>query len=324
MADNEFENQVRQTVGEVRDAAKTQADQLTSVGQNIAAQVKNDTADVKSDAVSAGAQFQQVQQNAAQGAAQAAGNAQNMAQNAAQGAAQAAGNAQNMAQNSVHPAQQTYGQAGHAYIPVSGYPQQGQTSNQNYWQTAGQVFGQSSGQPGADQNSWTQNPSGQNPAGQNPYMNNYQAGYHSSSTAQTDYQAQRAANGYNPVNGQMTQTQPKETLAIVGMILGIAGLILSCVPVLGVLLCIGGVVCSIIALTKHQKKAMWLTGIITGAIGIVLAILVMVAAAMFIRMIPSIFQRFYGQYGSSYSQNDSDLSGIEDWIQQYENGTTFK
>ena len=61
-----------------------------------------------------------------------------------------------------------------------------------------------------------QGPYYQGSAYQNPNVNNYQSGHHDDSAAQTGYQQQRAAYGYNPDNGQ-TGKGPSQTLAIIGM-----------------------------------------------------------------------------------------------------------
>ncbi|PRI11487.1 hypothetical protein [Leucobacter massiliensis] len=71
--------------------------------------------------------------------------------------------------------------------------------------------------------------------------------------------------------------QPKKGLAITGMALGIAGLVLSWVPILGVVLALVGLVLSIVALVKKQPKGFALTGLITGAIGLIIGAFVTIA-----------------------------------------------
>ncbi|QZY52754.1 hypothetical protein [Leucobacter tenebrionis] len=68
--------------------------------------------------------------------------------------------------------------------------------------------------------------------------------------------------------------QPKKALAITGMALGIAGLVLSWVPFLGVGLALVGLVLSIIALVKKQPKAFSITGLVTSIVGLIIGAIV--------------------------------------------------
>lgn len=65
------------------------------------------------------------------------------------------------------------------------------------------------------------------------------------------------------------------SLAIVSLIFGIIGLLTCCLGI-GIVFDIVAVVCGIIALVKNQNKGMSITGIITGGLGLVLCILVLV------------------------------------------------
>lgn len=74
-------------------------------------------------------------------------------------------------------------------------------------------------------------------------------------------------------------------LAIAGMSIGIAGLVLSWVPFFGVLLALVGVVISIIAMVKKQPIGFTLTGLITGAIGLIIGAFVTIALMATLAMV---------------------------------------
>lgn len=76
-------------------------------------------------------------------------------------------------------------------------------------------------------------------------------------------------------------------LAITGMILGIAGLVFCWVPFLGALLAVVGILLCIIAMIKKQPLGFTLTGLITGALGLIISIFILVAFFAAIAMIGS-------------------------------------
>lgn len=81
-----------------------------------------------------------------------------------------------------------------------------------------------------------------------------------------------------PVPGYAPGPVRPKGLAITGMILGIAGLVFCWIPYLGPLLALTGIVISIIALMKKQSVGMGITGIVTGAIGLLIGVFITIAA----------------------------------------------
>ncbi|MCI1726808.1 MAG: DUF4190 domain-containing protein [Lachnospiraceae bacterium] len=160
-----------------------------------------------------------------------------------------------------------------------------------------------------------QGPYYQGSAYQNPNVNNYQSGHHDDSAAQTGYQQQRAAYGYNPDNGQ-TGKGPSQTLAIIGMITGICSILFCCVAPLAIILGIAALICSIFAMKKGQNKGMWLTGIITGAIGLLISLIVLILVIVVIGDAGSGLMGLIRHYmnGGGSTIPDGDLSNI---IQQF-------
>jgi len=71
---------------------------------------------------------------------------------------------------------------------------------------------------------------------------------------------------------------PKQGLSLTSFILGLAGLVFSWVPVLGFLASLAAIVLGFIGKSKEPAapKWMWLVGIITGFVAIVLSILFVV------------------------------------------------
>jgi hypothetical protein len=70
-------------------------------------------------------------------------------------------------------------------------------------------------------------------------------------------------------------TGPKQGLSLTSFITGIAGVLLSAVPVLGFLAALAAVIIGFIAKGKEPAapKWMWMVGIITGFVGILLSII---------------------------------------------------
>ncbi|MEO7123417.1 MAG: hypothetical protein ABI400_09945 [Lacisediminihabitans sp.] len=71
---------------------------------------------------------------------------------------------------------------------------------------------------------------------------------------------------------------PKQALSLTSFILGLAGLVFSWVPVLGFLASLAAIVLGFLGKSKEPAapKWMWLVGIITGFVAIVLSILFIV------------------------------------------------
>lgn len=76
-----------------------------------------------------------------------------------------------------------------------------------------------------------------------------------------------------PAYGAPTAAKP-QTLSIVSMIAGIAGIIFTWVPILGFLASVAAVITGHMAQGREpQAKPFWLTGIITGYVGIAMGLL---------------------------------------------------
>lgn len=93
--------------------------------------------------------------------------------------------------------------------------------------------------------------------------------------AAPQYPQAAPAPAYMP--GPAGPAKPKG-LAITGMALGIAGLVFCWVPFFGPLLALVGLVLSIIALVKKQPIGFGITGVITGAIGLIIGIFITIGA----------------------------------------------
>jgi len=96
------------------------------------------------------------------------------------------------------------------------------------------------------------------------------------------------------------------TLALVGMILGIVGIVISCLfwPI-GIILALAGLVLSIVGLMQINKqpgvyggKGMAIAGIILGAVALLLAILGIIGAGLLLLMGPQINEIFGTIYNS--------------------------
>jgi len=79
------------------------------------------------------------------------------------------------------------------------------------------------------------------------------------------------------MGGPVGPAKPKG-LAITGMALGIAGLVFCWVPFFGPILALVGLVLSIIALMKKQPIGFGITGVITGAIGLIIGVFITIGA----------------------------------------------
>lgn len=139
-----------------------------------------------------------------------------------------------------------------------------------------------------------------------PYQQPYQAGTHQPNRAQQDFRSQQGSYGYDPSTGQ-PNLKPGNTLAMIGMICGIASLLFCCVGPLAILLGIAAVICSAFAHKKGESKGMWMTGLITGIIGIVLGIVMTI-------LLISVFLyagRYFGQNSSVFSQWSSGTNPFD-------------
>ena len=78
---------------------------------------------------------------------------------------------------------------------------------------------------------------------------------------------------------QTTQTEEKNTLAIVSLILGIVSIVTGCCGS-GFLFGVGGIICAVFA-NKQNKTGMGKAGMITSIIGLVLSVIVTIVAVIF-------------------------------------------
>ncbi|WP_369916097.1 hypothetical protein [Plantactinospora sp. KBS50] len=166
--------------------------------------------------------------------------------------------------------QPPYGQPAHGQQPTSGQPYGQPTSGQPYGQpTSGQPYGQpTSGQP------YGQPTSGQ-PYGQQPYG----AGQYPDPYGQQPGQPYGAAPG-QPGFGQPGQA-PNNTLGLLSMIFGIAGIPLVCCLYIGIASGIAGIVLGYLGKQKAEQglatnRSQALTGMICGAAAVALGILAII------------------------------------------------
>lgn len=122
--------------------------------------------------------------------------------------------------------------------------------------------------------------------------------------------------------GQPPYSSPASGLAITAMILGIASVVLSWVYV-GLALGIGGIIFGVIAANKKQSKGMWITGIITGAIGALLSI-AMIVATIFVfsaaRQASESIKSSYSSYSESYASANAPKDVTIKFVAKVEKG----
>ena len=136
--------------------------------------------------------------------------------------------------------------------------------------------------------------------------NSAQGGYGSANyTAQNGYaQTGYTQNGYDPANGYGTASgtsydtgyssqydreapqNQSQAVSIVSLVFGILSVVCCWTFVLPFIFGIVAIICGIVGAVKHQKKALWIIGIIAGALGIVITI------AMVVSMIPLMMSIF--------------------------------
>lgn len=111
-----------------------------------------------------------------------------------------------------------------------------------------------------------------------------------------DYQYDRQYS-YQPDQQRQPQKQ-NNTLAIVGMILGILSILAGCCGWYGLLLGIPGLICSIIS-RKNGKSGMSVAGIVCSIIGILIGVLMTIMAYVIIAVLATEpeFQQFFEMYG---------------------------
>lgn len=82
-------------------------------------------------------------------------------------------------------------------------------------------------------------------------------------------------NNYGPVNDRETQNNPGQAVSVVSLVFGILSVICCWTIILPFIFGTVAVICGIVGAVKHQKKVLWIIGLITGVLGIVLTIIVL-------------------------------------------------
>lgn len=125
-------------------------------------------------------------------------------------------------------------------------------------------------QPG--ETSPTYGPAPGQPPGQpdQPYGSDYhQPGWSQPSAAQYGSDIRRTEAGYAQMYGQ----KPRTGLAVAALVLGIVGLLLCWIPVVGSILAILALIFGIVAVRRPAGRGMATTGIVLGALALVLSVL---------------------------------------------------
>ncbi|WP_018638771.1 DUF4190 domain-containing protein [Parafrankia elaeagni] len=89
--------------------------------------------------------------------------------------------------------------------------------------------------------------------------------------------------GYGPYGGG----QPRNGLGVAALVLGVAAILLSWTVIGGILLGVGALVCGFLGRGRVNRReanngGMALAGVITGAVGVVIALIVLVASIAFL------------------------------------------
>ncbi len=79
--------------------------------------------------------------------------------------------------------------------------------------------------------------------------------------------------GQNNYQGYYQPPRKSNTFTIIAFVFAVAGLVLFWIPIIGLLLAVAGLILSIIALGSHQLKGMTISGICISAVGLVLSLL---------------------------------------------------
>lgn len=106
---------------------------------------------------------------------------------------------------------------------------------------------------------------------------------------------------YYPVQHHAPAEPVKKGLGITSLVLGIIALVLSFIPVLGlisILLGMVAVILGILAIVKRQGRGQGIAGTITGALGVVFALIVTLALSAFIVAVDEEIQR--GETGDAW------------------------
>lgn len=118
-------------------------------------------------------------------------------------------------------------------------------------------------------------------ASQNSYQSGQQGGYDPNSYQAPQYQSSPYQSSPYSYQAEPLQTQGGSGLAIGSMVCGILSIVLCCGSWISWILSVVAIVLGAVSISKGRRgKGMAMAGIITGAVGIVLSILILIVAGI--------------------------------------------
>lgn len=121
-----------------------------------------------------------------------------------------------------------------------------------------------------------------------------------------------------PTNATTTTTAKKAGgLAIAGMVVGIIAFVFGWVSFLGFCLGVTAIILSIIALKKKQSKGMSIAGIITGALAIVVNIIVSILFIISLVTVATAANEYTGAINSLSELSNSASSSLSNYMSEY-------
>ena len=112
-------------------------------------------------------------------------------------------------------------------------------------------------------------------------------------TTETTNNYQDYTTNVQPVQTEVEQPKQTNALAIVSLVLGIISIVLGCCGSwIAIALGAGGIVCAVFA-NKQGKTGMAKAGFICSIVGIVLAIVVMIAAVVLVAVLGESYSSLY-------------------------------
>ncbi len=192
------------------------------------------------------------------------------------------------------------------------HAQQEQSSQQTYQQFQGnQQMNQNQSQDfNPDRTQWNQSQTYQSQPNQSqPYQNQpdyaFQPGYANSNDMQQDQTSSGTGGNVQPKN---------QVLAIVGMVFGILSVLCCWLMPAAVVFGIIGIICSVFGMRKHESKGMWLTGMITGAIGVICGLIIFIIFVAAAPSLSSALQNFISNFDSHYNSGGSSGNPFSDYF----------
>lgn len=116
-------------------------------------------------------------------------------------------------------------------------------------------------------------------------------------------------NGYGPSYNREIQPKQGQAVSIVSLVFGILSVVCCWTFVLPFIFGLVAIICGIVGAVKHQKKALWLIGLITGVLGIVITVAMVVSLLPILSelideierhggtLTPQDIQRIFREYG---------------------------